>query len=667
MFNIISSGTITKAIISIGSNFIKPMIEKWHLNHKVDDCLINFDIVLDKYFERSAKKCSLLNTVVQNIEKKPLKNIYFPLTLEPMFSSANDDIIKLDEYNKERLEKYNNILIIDNAGMGKSTLMKFLFLDVLEKKHIGIPFFIELRLLPTDKSIIDYLFEEIEDIKDATSSKVKKEFLKSMIEYGDCIFFFDGYDEVSPDNKAIINQKLQDFINKAHKNKYFISSRPDESLSSFYNEFYQFKIKPLSKEEAYTLLTKFDNNGAISKDLITQLEKDDKFKRLHEFLSNPLMVSLLYFNYKRIPILPGDKCRFYNNVYENLYEEHDLRKGGKFNHAKYSGLDLVDFERILYYIGFYSTFKLQKTIYTKDELLSLIDDASVHYNNSLKPLHSDFKSIDYLNDLLKTVPLFTKIDIYYSWIHNSFQEYFSAHFIKNSSSKEKIISIVFKYKNIGTYYNLLDFYYQIDPEPINNIIIKPFLKEFLTYIDSTKITDENYLLVKALLFSQNITLKHSKTKAFNPFNEQLVRLATILETYTDHSYDVRYQLYPNINIHTEHNISWELQTFLKNHNIDLWKEIQFGENYNDHNELNNISNDSLKSFLNPEYNLNKIIDDYDKIKPFIPFLIKVYIKNICQQFNKPIFILDYNKCKQTLKQINQEIEEANNLSWLDSI
>ena len=201
-----------------------------------------------------------------------------------MFFSANDDIIKLDEYNKERLEKYNNILIIDNAGMGKSTLMKFLFLDVLEKKHIGIPFFIELRLLPTDKSIIDCLFEEIEDIKDATSSKVKKEFLKSMIEYGDCIFFFDGYDEVSPDNKAIINQKLQDFINKAHKNKYFISSRPDESLSSFYNEFYQFKIKPLSKEEAYTLLTKFDNNGAISKDLITQLEKDDKFKRLHEFL-----------------------------------------------------------------------------------------------------------------------------------------------------------------------------------------------------------------------------------------------------------------------------------------------------------------------------------------------------------------------------------------------
>ena len=53
---IIQEYNLIKSVLSIGSNFIKPMIEKWHLNHQVDDCLINFDIVLDKYFERSAKK-----------------------------------------------------------------------------------------------------------------------------------------------------------------------------------------------------------------------------------------------------------------------------------------------------------------------------------------------------------------------------------------------------------------------------------------------------------------------------------------------------------------------------------------------------------------------------------------------------------------------------------
>ena len=33
-------------------------------------------------------------------------------------------------------------------------------------------------------------------------------------------------------------------------------------------------------------------------------------------------------------------------------------------------------------------------------------------------------------------------------------------------------------KNISTYYNLLDFYYQIDPNPIKNIIIKQLLEDF---------------------------------------------------------------------------------------------------------------------------------------------------------------------------------------------
>ena len=59
-----------------------------------------------------------------------------------MFSSANNkDSIKLDEYNTKQLKKYNNILIIDDAGMGKSTLMKFLFLNVLEKKTCWHSFF----------------------------------------------------------------------------------------------------------------------------------------------------------------------------------------------------------------------------------------------------------------------------------------------------------------------------------------------------------------------------------------------------------------------------------------------------------------------------------------------------------------------------------------------
>lgn len=33
---IIQEYNLIKSVLSIGSNFIKPMIEKWHLNHQVD-------------------------------------------------------------------------------------------------------------------------------------------------------------------------------------------------------------------------------------------------------------------------------------------------------------------------------------------------------------------------------------------------------------------------------------------------------------------------------------------------------------------------------------------------------------------------------------------------------------------------------------------------------
>ncbi len=527
MVIILIDALIKEGISTINKEFIIPKIKEWSMNNKVDNCLINSDNVLNKYFERSAIKCSLLNTVVPDIEKKSLKNIYLPLTLKNFRNSTENDIIILDKYDKESLEKYNNILILDNAGMGKSTLMKFLFLEVLEK-HIGIPFFIELRTLPSDKSIIDYLYDEIEDIKDDTPQKIKKEFLKAIIDNGDCIFFFDGYDEMTPDNKPVITKKLQDFMSKANRNKYFISSRYDDSLIGFYNNFDKFNIKPLSKDEAYQLLKKFDNNGKTSNNLINKLEENDNLKILHEFLNNPLTVSLLYFNYKYEMTLPDTKYEFYNSVYKNLYKYHDLRKGGSFERIKYSNLNITHFEKVLHYIGFYSLLRLKKTFYTERELLSLI-------NNSKSHIGKDFEAIDYLHDLLETVPLFIKDGIHYSWVHKSFQEYFAAMFISNLPNKNIILLKIFQYDKIEMYSNLLDFYYEIDTESFNEIITKNFLNDFISYMQSDK-QNIDYLFIKSLLFSQDITLNYTNTKAFKAMSNYEAQIFETTCIGTDTSY-----------------------------------------------------------------------------------------------------------------------------------
>ena len=114
MVIILIDALIKEGISTINKEFIIPKIKEWSMNNKVDNCLINSDNVLNKYFERSAIKCSLLNTVVPDIEKKSLKNIYLPLTLKNFRNSTENDIIILDKYDKESLEKYT-ISIIDNS------------------------------------------------------------------------------------------------------------------------------------------------------------------------------------------------------------------------------------------------------------------------------------------------------------------------------------------------------------------------------------------------------------------------------------------------------------------------------------------------------------------------------------------------------------------------
>ena len=651
MIIIILDTLIKEGISTINKQFIVPKIKEWSINNKIDNCLINYDNVLSKYFERSVIKCSLLNTVVPDIEKKSLKTIYLPLTLKGFHSSNKNDIIILDKYDKESLEKYNNILILDNAGMGKSTLMKFLFLEVVEK-HIGIPFFIELRTLSSDKSIIDCLYDEIEDIKDTTPQEIKKEFLKAIIDNGDCIFFFDGYDEMTPDNKPIITKKLQDFILKANKNKYFISSRYDDSLIGF-NNFDKFSIKPLFKDEAYQLLKKFDNNGDTSNNLINQLEQNANFKVFHEFLSNPLMVSLLYFNYKNAMTLNVTKCEFYNNVYKNLFICYDLRKGGSFEHKKYSNLNIVSFEKVLYYIGFYSLLKLKKTLYKEKELLSLID-ASKSY------ISKDFEAVDYLHDLLETVPLFIKDGTQYSWVHKSFQEYFAAMFLSNLPNKNTLLPRIFQYDKIEMYSKLLDFYYELDSETFNEIIVKNFLDDFVSYMQSN-IQDADYLFIKSLLFSQDITLNYTNTDSFkgrSNYKPQIFE-TTYINMKTSYSENV-HCLYPHISVRYQYRNVCRLQYFLQQRGFNLWKDVDFNQ-IND--DLSDIDNAKMESLL--DIHLNEYINDYNKIQPFVSFLIKVYIKLICNPVRRPLYLLDYDKCKKALDEINQKIAYKNTeFSWL---
>ena len=443
------------------------------------------------YYKRAYNNYSIINTLAFKERVKKLKDIYIPLTIYPVDNKKEKKLTKIEGYPKELLDKYSRILITDTAGMGKSTLMKRMFLDVIDGQF-GIPIFIELRRLNENNDILNEVAIQLGGLNDGFD----KEILETLFVDGEFIFFFDGYDEISSSNKAFVTRNIQDFVAKASNNKYILTSRPEEELACF-GEFQEFRIRELKKVESYDLLRKYDISGKTSRMLISKL-KTGNYSMINEFLKNPLLVSLLFAAFDFKQTIPLKKHIFYRQVFDAYFDSHDLSKGDSYVHEKKSNLDLDDFDKVMRKIG-YECLRKQKIEFEKDELLKIIDSAKSGFSN-LK-----FASTSLLGDLLKAVPLFCQDGMYYKWVHKSLQEYFAAEFIYKDSknNQDAILTALYKSKKIDLYINLLDLYYDIDPVGFQKNVTKPILTSYVDYYEKYSLSTDG---IDSASINQRLTI-----------------------------------------------------------------------------------------------------------------------------------------------------------------
>lgn len=387
---------ISKPIIEpIINALIKPQIDrlnKWvskkDKQAKVED---NFwENKFTAYLETIYKDSLYLTTLVFPNSLTKIKDLYVPLTL---LQSNTYDRFQISEFDYSIFEKYNKMIVSDYAGMGKSTLLKWITISIIEQNK-GIPILIELRKIDENNSLIDEIFNQINPI----DNSFDKDLVYELLELGFFTILLDGFDEIPYDTQDKITIQISDFIKKTSKNNFILTSRPESALSTF-ADFQLFYIKPLEEKEAYLLIEKLDALSKVKfgKSLINEIK--DKNTQVKEFLTNPFLVSLLYKSYTYNKDIPSKKITFYEEVYSCLFKHHDLSKEG-FKRPKRCRLDIFDFEIILRDIAF-STSKVGKVIYSKDEMLNYIS------NSKLKNSKIDFKEINFYDDLTTTVPIFT--------------------------------------------------------------------------------------------------------------------------------------------------------------------------------------------------------------------------------------------------------------------
>ncbi|EHM2229270.1 hypothetical protein WDS27_000018 [Salmonella bongori] len=432
---------------------------------------------MSEFLAKTKAQCSIINSLAFPNVLKKINDIYVPLTLSTLDSTDENEYL-VDRGDKF-LKHFKNILIIDNAGMGKSTLMKKIVIDTIDHSEY-IPIYIELRTL-TDSPIIEQINKLIgfDNVNDNYSLK-KIPF----------IYFFDGVDEIPFDIKNDLIKRIKSFSDEMVDSKIIITSRPDQSLLELHS-FNRFRIKPLNIEQSYNLIRLYDVNSSrigsslvLSNKLITEIkimrEKDDN--TILDFLTTPLYVSLLFCSYKYKPVIPRRKDLFYSQVFEALFETHDLSKETGYVRRKSSGLDITDFSIILRRLAFWCLKNNGRLEFSRAEL----EDVITNITEKLKGI--SVKPLLFINDLIYSVPLFIKEGSLYRWSHKSLMEYFCAEFIciEVKDKRDDLLLKLYESKSVVKFKNIIELSSDIDYASFRKSILQKCLNEYFEHLEKLK-------------------------------------------------------------------------------------------------------------------------------------------------------------------------------------
>lgn len=467
-----------KVVNTVFDTWVVPKIKTFHAEIKQI-----FNMNFKEYLNRMYNDSSYMNSLIFGKIPKKIEDLYIPLSLSSDFDKES---IRIDYplSIKNLIEQYNKIFIVDTAGMGKSTVLKWMFKKCVELNE-GIPIFIDLRKLNKENSIVNEINKGISGINNTID--IDNRFLERFMLEGNFIFFLDGFDEISADQVSYVTDDLQNFISKAYLNKFIITSRPSEELISF-NNFYTFHIEKLELEQAESLLRKYafaDKTVENTEDLIKELER--RYYKLQDFIETPLMVALLYKGYDYRRNIPMKKSLFYRQVYDALFQDHDMSKSGAFSREKQSNLDIEDFHTLINSLG-YITFKLGVLGFHKEDLIKYIEQA-------LKLSEIDAPVLGVIEDLKDNVSLMHLDGNEYVWNHKSLQEYFAAKFIclDIPEHQEEILLKIYDTREFEKYDTLLSLCLEIKPLLFKKTITKKFLEEIISFHESF---DEPYNDVK---------------------------------------------------------------------------------------------------------------------------------------------------------------------------
>ena len=292
---------------------------------------------LPEYIKANYQRCAFVRTLLKRDRPTELDKIY-----EPLQFKIDDEILKEDEIKSSIATNLHRTIISGYAGNGKTIFLKKIYKELIDNQVNFYPIFVELRNISSDtQTLLDYIYESIKTYSDSFTQEQFTYGLKKGLFY----FLIDGLDEVSDSQQGNIQEEIIKLTLKYPDCPFVVTSRPNGFTT--WENFHVAHLLPFDYRQCQSFIKKIDYVEERKTDFLEFLT-EDKFEEHEEFLSNPLLASMMLLTFDEYGDIPAKRHIFYEKCFQVLIKEHDASKG-RFHRPLKSKLSHENLEKVFMY------------------------------------------------------------------------------------------------------------------------------------------------------------------------------------------------------------------------------------------------------------------------------------------------------------------------------
>ncbi|TRU04184.1 MAG: NACHT domain-containing protein [Microcystis sp. Msp_OC_L_20101000_S702] len=331
------------------------------------------------------------------------------------------------------------LMVLGDPGIGKSTFLRKVGLEALKGnkdsyQHSLTPVLLELKNFKENEINIQALIEE--EFKICGFPNVEKN-ISNKLEKGELLILLDGLDEVPTANVNNVIEKIKDFVDRHHKNRFILSCRT--AARTHLRQFTDIEIVEFDDQQIQSFIehwfsSELDRKNETAKNCWELLQKKE-YKSAKELAHTPLLLTFLCLVYDENQSFPTNRSRLYQDALRILLEKWSAEKRLPNRGLVYENLSIEQEEILLSEIA-YQNFVADKLFLEKREVVKQIKD---HLKQNLNaPQHLDGEKV------LKTIEIEQGILVerardVYSFSHLTLQEYLTAQYIYDNDLIEEAV------------------------------------------------------------------------------------------------------------------------------------------------------------------------------------------------------------------------------------